>query len=175
MKENENKKTVVRVTEGNPKETANVLQDRTQSKADKLKKPLIFGLMGINSPSEEKASSFLNLVSVSNNKEAGNVIFKTNINPSYSKFKLSNALSKDKSKETNLRIDYVVYMPQENELNLNNSFGDVYLPEFSSVLNLNQSYGVLYADNISNGLSKVSVNFGKANIHSMNGGDLRSN
>ena len=47
MKENENKKTVVRVTEGNPKETANVLQDRTQSKADKLKKPLIFGLMGI--------------------------------------------------------------------------------------------------------------------------------
>jgi hypothetical protein len=128
-----------------------------------------------NSPSEEKASSFLNLVSVSNNKESGNVIFKTNINPSYSKFKLSNALSKDKSKETNLRIDYVVYMPQENELNLNNSFGDVYLPEFSSVLNLNQSYGVLYADNISNGLSKVSVNFGKANIHSMNGGDLRSN
>ncbi|GEM53390.1 conjugative transposon protein TraM [Empedobacter brevis NBRC 14943 = ATCC 43319] len=47
MKENENKKTVVRVTEGNPKETADVLQDSTQSKADKLKKPLIFGLMGI--------------------------------------------------------------------------------------------------------------------------------
>lgn len=47
MKENENKKTVVRVTEGNPKETADVLQDSTQNKADKLKKPLIFGLMGI--------------------------------------------------------------------------------------------------------------------------------
>lgn len=47
MKENENKKTVVRVTEGNPKETADVLQDSTQTKAEKLKKPLIFGLMGI--------------------------------------------------------------------------------------------------------------------------------
>ncbi|RRJ89846.1 conjugative transposon protein TraM [Paenimyroides tangerinum] len=47
MKENENKKTVVRVTEGNPKETADVLQDSTQNKAEKLKKPLIFGLMGI--------------------------------------------------------------------------------------------------------------------------------
>ena len=47
MKENENKKTDVRVTEGNPKETADVLQDSTQTKAEKLKKPLIFGLMGI--------------------------------------------------------------------------------------------------------------------------------
>ena len=47
MKENENKKTVVWVTEGNPKETADVLRDSTQNKADKLKKPLIFGLMGI--------------------------------------------------------------------------------------------------------------------------------
>ena len=47
MKENENKKSVVRVTEGSPKETADVLQDSTQNKAEKLKKPLIFGLMGI--------------------------------------------------------------------------------------------------------------------------------
>ncbi|MCK0125275.1 conjugative transposon protein TraM [Gelidibacter sp. F2691] len=47
MIENENKKTVVRVSEGNPKETADVLRDSTQNKADKLKKPLIFGLMGI--------------------------------------------------------------------------------------------------------------------------------
>ena len=47
MKENENKKTVVRVTEGNPPATNDVLQDSTQNKMDKLKKPLIFGLMGI--------------------------------------------------------------------------------------------------------------------------------
>ena len=47
MKENENKKTVVRVTEGNPAATDEVLQDSTQDKVQKLKKPLIFGLMGI--------------------------------------------------------------------------------------------------------------------------------
>lgn len=47
MKESENKKTVVRVTEGNPTATTDVLQDSTQNKMDKLKKPLIFGLMGI--------------------------------------------------------------------------------------------------------------------------------
>nr|WP_309755831.1 conjugative transposon protein TraM [Flavobacterium sp.] len=47
MKENENKKTVVRVTEGNPKETEHILQNSSQNKAQKLKKPLIFGLMGV--------------------------------------------------------------------------------------------------------------------------------
>ena len=47
MKVNENKKTVVRVTEGNPAATDDVLQDSTQDKIQKLKKPLIFGLMGI--------------------------------------------------------------------------------------------------------------------------------
>ena len=47
MKVNDNKKTVVRVTEGNPAATENVLQESTQNKAQKLKKPLIFGLMGV--------------------------------------------------------------------------------------------------------------------------------
>lgn len=47
MKENENKRSIVRVTEGNLNETADVLQDGTQNKADKLKKPLIFLLMGV--------------------------------------------------------------------------------------------------------------------------------
>lgn len=47
MKENENRRSVVRITEGNPNETADVLQDDTQNKAEKLKKPLIFGLLGI--------------------------------------------------------------------------------------------------------------------------------
>lgn len=47
MKENENKKSVVRVTEGSPKDTADILQNGTENKMEKLKKPLIFGLMGV--------------------------------------------------------------------------------------------------------------------------------
>lgn len=47
MKENNNKKSVVRVTEGSPKDTADVLQNDTQNNKEKLKKPLIFGLMAI--------------------------------------------------------------------------------------------------------------------------------
>lgn len=47
MKENKNKKTVVMVTDGNSKESVDILQDSTQNKIEKLKKPLVFGLMAV--------------------------------------------------------------------------------------------------------------------------------
>lgn len=47
MKENENKKKVVRVTEGNPAATDEALYESAMNKGQNLKKPLIFGLMGI--------------------------------------------------------------------------------------------------------------------------------
>lgn len=46
MKENENKKTVVKVTQGTLKDTDNQ-QESTKNKLERFKKPLIFGLMGI--------------------------------------------------------------------------------------------------------------------------------
>ncbi|SFO39559.1 Bacteroides conjugative transposon TraM protein [Paenimyroides ummariense] len=46
MKENENKKTVVKVTEGTLKDTDHQTES-TQNKLERFKKPLIFGLMGI--------------------------------------------------------------------------------------------------------------------------------
>lgn len=47
MKENENQRTVVRVTEGDPGTTTDMLQDSIQNKTEKFKKPLIFVLMGV--------------------------------------------------------------------------------------------------------------------------------
>jgi conjugative transposon TraM protein len=47
MKENENKKPVVRVTDGSSTDTSDVAQESVQNKSEKLKKPIIFILMGI--------------------------------------------------------------------------------------------------------------------------------
>lgn len=47
MKENENKQPVVRVTDGSSTETSDIVQENSQNKAEKLKKPIIFLLMGI--------------------------------------------------------------------------------------------------------------------------------
>ncbi len=47
MKENENNKTAVRLGDTNTDETTAVLEDSTQRKAERLKKPVIFLLMGV--------------------------------------------------------------------------------------------------------------------------------
>lgn len=47
MKENENNKKVVRVTEGNPKETDDLLLESKMNNDQKFRKFLIFGLMGV--------------------------------------------------------------------------------------------------------------------------------
>ncbi len=46
MKENNSKSRVVRVTEGTAAKSADLQQDSAQSKAEKIKKPVIFALMG---------------------------------------------------------------------------------------------------------------------------------
>lgn len=47
MKESENKKPAIRVTDGSSTETSDVAQESVQNKSEKLKKPIIFILMGI--------------------------------------------------------------------------------------------------------------------------------
>lgn len=47
MKGNGNKKPAVRVAEGEPGESMDMLQNSQQNKFEKLKKPIIFGLMGV--------------------------------------------------------------------------------------------------------------------------------
>lgn len=123
-----------------------------------------------NAPSNSEIDNFLETVNVNGNKAGNQIKIVTQINRDNLGFK---RISKDKF--TNLRIDYIVYMPENMELVLNNSFGTVVLPEFSAPINLNLNYCTLTAPNIRNQENKVNLNFGTANITSMIGGILNSN
>lgn len=125
-----------------------------------------------NAPSEEKAEDFLKTVEIRADQENGLVSFKTDINRSKSGNNVN--WSRNPEDRNQLKVDYMVYMPNNHPLLLNNSFGDVYLPEFISVIDVKQNYGTLYADHIRNTGSSVNVAFGKAFIKSMNGGNLKA-
>lgn len=128
-----------------------------------------------NAPSDLKAEEFLKLAYVEATKSLGLVSFKTNLNTHSSTYKNNINWSDKVGDKNQLRVDYLVYLPNNHELTLENSFGDIYLPELISVVNLNQNYGTLFAEKITNQNSKININFGKAFIKSMNGGDLKAN
>lgn len=127
-----------------------------------------------NAPSEERVKSFLDIVEIKSNDEDGLISFETDLHCLDSDFK--NNISKGENDEDKnfLRVDYLVYMPEGHNLTVNNSNGVVYIPEFTAVLNITQEYGDFYADHLSNNQSKIEVNFGKAFIKSMKGGELSS-
>jgi hypothetical protein len=127
-----------------------------------------------NAPTTEKAEEFLKIVHIETNNQSGKALFKTKMNCKSNSYK--NNINPDDDENPNfLRVDYNVYMPAGHDLNLNNSHGDLYIPEFKDRLVINQKYGALYADHLANPTSTIDVNFGKAFIKSMAGGVLKAN
>ncbi len=127
-----------------------------------------------NAPSEEKVDAFLGIVDIQTRKSNGDVHFVTRLNCLESTFKNNVNRSKLEEDKNFLKVDYQVYIPKGHNLTVNNSHGDVYIPEYTAELHIKQAYGNLFADHISNNNSIIDVNFGKAFIKSMTGGQLKS-
>ncbi|WP_337042584.1 DUF4097 family beta strand repeat-containing protein [Emticicia sp. 17c] len=122
-----------------------------------------------NASSEERATDFINTVNVSGKKEEGMVFVKTNIERS------SNRNWSNKGDKHSLKIDYAVFMPKSNALQVKNSFGNVYLPTFSTPLRVDQSYGKLVTEDILTPEADINLAFcPNSYIKSMVGGRLKA-
>lgn len=126
-------------------------------------------LIVANASSEDRAANFINSVDVAGKKDDGQVTIKTYIERS------DNRNWSNKGEKHSLKIDYMVYMPKSNPLQVKNSFGNTYLPSFSTPLKVDQSYGKLVTEDISNAESEIKIAFCQGSyIKSMTGGRLKA-
>lgn len=126
-------------------------------------------LIVANASSEGRAADFINSVDIVGKKDDGQVSIKTNIGRS------DNRNWSNKGEKHSLKIDYMVYMPKSNPLQLKNSFGNTFLPSFTTPLKVDQSYGKLVAEDISNAESDIKIAFCQGSyIKSMSGGTLKA-
>jgi hypothetical protein len=70
-----------------------------------------------------------------------------------------------------MHIDYVVYLPSSNPLDVQNSFGPMIVPDYNGEASISSKFGSLTAGKISNA-KLVSVEFGRGEIESINNGKL---
>jgi hypothetical protein len=127
-----------------------------------------------NAMSEERATNFISTVDVNGKKTDGMVSIKTTIDREDGNYS-NNTWKGGNNEKNSLKIDYQVFMPKGNVLKIKNSFGNVFLPTFTSVLMVNQSYGKLVAEDITNPQSDISLAFCKNSyIRSMEGGKLKA-
>lgn len=117
---------------------------------------------------EADAKKLLSKVSINNSKAGSKVSFKTNI----AKENVWSLLSgNNKNIYRRIEINYVIYMPTRNALDISNQWGIIELPDFEGKVVINCSYTNLIAQSLSN-TAEIHINNGDAKIAKLQKSDL---
>jgi hypothetical protein len=109
--------------------------------------------------SESRATNILESLSVSDKKNGNVVSFKTSID---------NDRDNNNGSQT-MEINYTVFMPTNNALELKNEFGATTISDFEGNADLTSKFGSLTTGKLGN-VEEILVEFGKAKIESITNG-----
>jgi hypothetical protein len=124
---------------------------------------------------EDEAQKMLDRVSITDSKENSVVSFKTNIESSNSgnhTFVIGTIFSSGKSSVRRMEVNYTIYMPSKNQLQISNRYGATILPDLQGKVVIDNAYGSLVAKSLSNPGNEIMVKYGSADIEMMGSGDL---
>ncbi|MEB0262119.1 MULTISPECIES: hypothetical protein [unclassified Mucilaginibacter] len=117
--------------------------------------------MKFGSDDEDYVNSMINGSSISDSKVGSIVSFKTNL-----------ARNNGSNGDNHMEVNYTVYIPAANAVDITNKFGNVILPDLSGKATVHVSYGTLNAQQLLSKDNDIRVRFGDANIVTFNGGKL---
>ncbi len=118
--------------------------------------------------SDEVAQNILDNISIEDGKIVGGVYFKTNLENKMSRWQKGD---KKEYKEQSMNINYLVYMPPNNPLVVDNKFGPIVLPDMVGRVDINSEFGSLKAGKLGN-VGEISLKFGYGDIASISGGKI---
>lgn len=115
----------------------------------------------VTSNKEALAQKILDNIRISEKQTGGNVTFKTSVN----------GQSSSKTDKSSMEVNYSIYMPESNELDLSNEFGPTTIPDFKGRVDLTSKFGSLTTGALSN-VKNIVVEFGKGNFESIANGNI---
>ena len=118
-----------------------------------------------SSTNKEFADKTFERMDVKDSHEGKNINFKTSLNDNKNeKIKCNNCSS-------TMSIDYDIKLPANTALNIENSFGEIEIPDYNGQVSLTSKYGSLKAGKLSKP-EAIVVEFGKADLKSIGNIDL---
>lgn len=114
---------------------------------------------------DTEAQKLLDGVNIEAGKSGDQITFKTKMEQNGSWGRGSNS---GKKWRREVRISYVVYMPAANALTMSQNYGNIDMGDLSGALYVKVQYGSFTAGNLSNTNNYISVQYGSANIQSVN-------
>lgn len=113
---------------------------------------------------EERAQEIIDRIRILDGKSSGGVWFKTEMENGGSDH---DSRKGNKAKgSTSMEINYQVYMPAGNDLDVSNQFGATTLPNLTGEVSIEQKFGDLTAGRLSK-VKSLNVEFGSATIESI--------
>ncbi|NCD70283.1 hypothetical protein [Mucilaginibacter agri] len=117
---------------------------------------------------DASAQKILDKVSIKDGKDADGVSFKTYIEKNDEDNNWGSWTDSGKTHVKRVVVNYTVYMPAKNALNLSNKFGTVTVPDLIGKVSLNLNFSSLVAQQLLSPLNELNIRFGDANIGTLN-------
>lgn len=115
----------------------------------------------VSAVKESSAIKLLDGISISEKQSGGDVSFKTTINNH----------NNGKNEKSSMEVNYNVYMPETNELQVTNEFGPTIIPDFKGRVNLHNKFGPLTTGDLSD-VKNITVEFSSGDFGSIANGNI---
>jgi hypothetical protein len=123
----------------------------------------------VQAEDDATAQKLLDGVQIHDSKDGDDVTFRTEIERFGSSWKLFNFGNNDKHK---VEINYTVYMPAKNDLDVENSYGAINLPDLSGKVKISCSYGAVSAQNLNGPSNEIEGSYGSVKAGWVSGAKL---
>lgn len=130
--------------------------------------------INVYSNSESDAQKLIDGVSIDGNKSGNEVVFRTSIANRNGNFGsvIRNGIVK---KRREMKINYVIYMPANNAVQLTQKYGNINIESFNGPTAIRIQYGSLKADALNNSNNYINVEYGKTEVGAINGAVIKHN
>jgi hypothetical protein len=120
---------------------------------------------------DETALKMMDAISISDSKEGDVVSFRTNFGGNNENNSIWN-LFNNRNDHHKAEVNYTIYMPSKNALDIDNRYGATDLPDFDGKVTINSAYGSFSAKSLTHTGNDIKVRYGSANIENLNSSEL---
>ncbi|SDM17068.1 hypothetical protein SAMN05421813_10749 [Daejeonella rubra] len=120
--------------------------------------------------SENSATELLESVNIAESHNGNLISFKTNFEKTSLNF--WSRIKNGKEERRGVQVNYIIYMPAKNALDINNRYGSTEIDDFSGPVNISSSYGSFSSGKLDHPANQVKVNYGSASIENFSNGNL---
>lgn len=120
--------------------------------------------------SESSASQLLESVKIDDSRSGDLISYKTSFEKTSVNFwsKIRNG----KEEKRGVQVNYEIYMPAKNPLDITNRYGSTEIDDFNGPVNISSSYGSFSSGILDNAANLVKVSYGSASINDFSKGKL---